>query len=170
MKNPNKVVVSLFVGMLTVSSVCSASMFSVGGLRSALGSIANSAETLAGVGRKVIDNPKKTTAAVAAGLVAYAGYKLWQDPWVVFLTIGDAIYSLKARCTSAIEAVNPFSLGEVNLELDESDLYPSEVNIPDNVESRKSSDEESSDLSWDFSESDIESDCELARAFENIVE
>ena len=134
MKSPNKVVVSLFVGMLTVSSVCSAdSMFSVGGLRSALGSFANSAsETLVGVGRKAINNPRKTTAAVAAGLVAYAGYKCWQDPWVVFAALGDAFYSAKARCTSAIEAVNPFNLGEFNLELDESDLYPSEVNIPDN--------------------------------------
>ena len=107
MKSPNKLVASLFVGMLTVSSVCSAdSIFSMGRLRSLVNSACDSraAQVLAGVGRKVIDNPKKTGAVALATIAVGAGYKCWQDPWVAFAALGDAVYSVKNGCDYGINA------------------------------------------------------------------
>ncbi len=83
MKSPNKLVASLLMGMLSVSSVHpTSSVFSWRNLGKLVSSAADSsvAKTLTNVGHKVIANPGKTRAAlVGSAALGWIAYKCWQN-------------------------------------------------------------------------------------------
>ena len=95
MKSPNKLVVSLLMGMLTVSSVYpTSSVFSWRNLGKLVSSAADSsvAQVLLDVGHKVIDHPLKTSAALTAVIIAVGAYRYWDNPTFEWLRgVGSSV-------------------------------------------------------------------------------